>query len=55
MVRNPAGIKYGERDGRSVGEMRRSLQEVAMGVSGQGEKVSVPILRKMMMTMKFGR
>ena len=27
-----------ERDGRSVGEIRRRLQEAAMGVSGEGEK-----------------
>ena len=46
MVRNPAGINQGERGGRSVGGIRRRLQEVAMGVSGQGEKSLYPKTQK---------
>ena len=55
MVKNPADIKWGERDGRSVGEIRRSLPQAAMGVPGQGRNPSLPRPRKMIMTMQFGR
>ena len=54
MVRKPAGIKQGETDGRSVGEIRRSFQEAAMGVSCQGEK-SLPRPRKTITTKQFER
>ena len=33
MVKNPAGIKWGERDGRSVGEIRRRLRWVYLAKS----------------------
>ena len=45
MFRNPAGIIVG-RGGGSVGEIRRRLQEAAMGVSGQREQSLSPKTQK---------
>ena len=39
-------ISSRERDGRSVGEIRRSLQEAAMGVSCQREQSLSPKTQK---------
>ena len=38
-----------------MGEIRRSLQEAAMGVSGQGEKSLSAKTHKTKMRMQFGR
>ena len=43
---NPVGIKQGERDIGSVGEIRRRLQEAATGISLQGEKSLSPKTQK---------
>ena len=38
-----------------MGEIRRGLQEAAMGVSGQGEKYLPPKTQKTITTTQFGR